>query len=186
MQLFTKFKSVVFIFLSILFYAQKNDSYVIIKGTTNINTFKCMNNDLHQLLPISLENSPQKNFSETSVNLVVKDFDCKNKVLTSDFRNTLNAEKYPFFNITFLSMDKTSENKYKAYVQVKMMNKTKNYYIDFLLANSKLIGNKILQFSDFGIIPPKKFGGLISVKDNLELTFSLKIKEQLTSNINFH
>ena len=94
--------------------------------------------------------------------------------MTNDFQNTLNADKYPFLAITFISMDKISENKFKACVQVKMMNKLKKYTIDFVLIDNKLIGAKTLFFSDFDIVPPKKFGGLVYVKDALDLSFSLK------------
>lgn len=160
-----------------MFSQNTKDSFIVINGITNINSFKCLNDDFHQLIPLSLENSPKNKFSETSINLIVKDFDCKNKMMTSDFRNTLNAEKYPFLNITFLSLDKIAEGKFKGFVQVKIMNKLKKYYIDFSLINSKLIGSKTLKFSDFGITPPKKLGGLINVKDNLDLSFSLKVKE---------
>lgn len=166
------------LFLSSIFsFAQSKDSFVVIKGTTNVNTFKCINNDFHQPIPVSVETSQKNKFSETTISLVVNDFDCKNKIMTSDFKNTLNADKYPILNITFLDLNKISENKYKAAINVKMMNKLKKYYIDFTLTDSKIVGNKTLYFSDFEIIPPKKFGGLVHVNDALDLSFSLKIKE---------
>lgn len=162
------------IVLSINSFAQNKNSFVLIKGTTNVNTFKCTNDNFHQQSPLTID-TPQKNkFSETTISLAVKDFDCKNKVMTNDFQNTLNADKYPFLAITFISMDKISENKFKACVQVKMMNKLKKYTIDFVLIDNKLIGAKTLFFSDFDIVPPKKFGGLVYVKDALDLSFSLK------------
>ena len=164
------------LFLSSIFsFAQNKNSFVLIKGTTNVNTFKCTNDNFHQQSPLTID-TPQKNkFSETTISLAVKDFDCKNKVMTNDFQNTLNADKYPFLAITFISMDKVSENKFKACIQVKMMNKLKKYTIDFVLIDNKLIGAKTLFFSDFDIVPPKKFGGLVYVKDALDLSFSLKV-----------
>lgn len=166
------------LFLSCLFsFAQSKDSFVLIKGTTNVNTFKCMNDDLHQQIPISIETSQKNKFSETTISLAVNDFDCKNKIMTNDFKTTLNANKYPYLTVTFLDLDKTVENKFKACIQVKMMNKLKKYNVDFTLSDNKLVGNKTLFFSDFEIIPPKKFGGMVYVKDALELSFSLKIKD---------
>lgn len=168
---------VVLLLSSLFSFAQTTDSFVLIKGTTNINSFKCINSNFHQQIPVSLE-TPQKNkFSETTISLAVKDFDCKNKIMTNDFRNTLNADKYPVLNITFLELEKISENKYKAYIQVKMMNKLKKYNIDFTLIDSKLLGNKTLFFSDFEIVPPKKFGGMVYVNDALDLSFSLKVRD---------
>lgn len=161
--------------LSIASFAQNKNSFVLIKGTTNVNTFKCTNDNFHQQAPLSLEALQKNKFTETNISFAVKDFDCKNKVMTNDFQNTLNAEKYPFLAVTFISMDKVSESKFKACVQVKMMNKLKKYFVDFALMDSKLIGSKTIFFSDFDIVPPKKFGGLVYVKDALDLSFSLNM-----------
>ena len=64
----------------------------------------------------------------------------------------------------------------KAFVQVKMMNKVKKYFVDLTLKDSVLVGNKTLHFSEFDIVPPKKFGGMVSVKDDLNIAVSLKVK----------
>lgn len=61
---------------------------------------------------------------------------------------------------------------YNAQVEVKMMNQTKTYNIIFNVEKGKLIGSKTIKLSDFNITPPKKMGGMITVKDNLNLTFS--------------
>lgn len=162
--------------LSLNLSAQEKNSYVSINGTTNINSFKCVNNSFHQVAPISLNHSNVNKFSETSINLIVNDFDCRNRVMTHDFRNILHSEKYPFLNITFLALDKKDHNNYKAFVQVKMMNKVKKYSLDLILKDSTLVGNKTLRFSEFDIVPPKKFGGMVTVKDDLNLAISLKVR----------
>lgn len=162
--------------LSLNVSAQEKTSYVSINGTTNVNTFKCVNNSFHQLVPLSLNHSSDNKFAETSINLIVKDFDCKNRIMTNDFRDIIHAEKYPFLNITFLSLDKKDHNTYKAFVQVKMMNKVKKYFVDLTLKDSVLVVKKTLRFSEFDIVPPKKFGGMVSVKDDLNLAVSLKVK----------
>lgn len=97
--------------------------------------------------------------------------------MTNDFKTTLNAHKFPYLSITFLDINKISDNKFKACIQVKMMNKIKKYNVDFNLADNNLVGNKTLYFSDFEITPPKKFGGMVYVKDALDLSFSLKVKQ---------
>lgn len=56
------------------------------------------------------------------------------------------------------------------------MNKVKKYFVDLTLKDSVLVGNKTLRFSEFDIVPPKKFGGMVSVKDDLNLAVSLKVK----------
>lgn len=172
-----KHTTAVLILLSIFSFAQNKESYVLIKGTTNVNTFRCTNDEFQQQISFFLENHQKNKFPETTISLTVKDFDCKNKVMSKDLKNTLNADKYPLLNITFLNLDRIAENQYRACIQVKMMNKLRKYTVDFMLDKTKLTGNKTLYFSDFDIVPPKKFGGMVAVKDALNLSFSLRVKE---------
>ena len=58
-----------------------------------------------------------------------------------------------------------------------MMTVARKYNIDFSYYNNRLVGNKRVKFSDFKIIPPKKMGGIIYVKDELDRVFSLDTKE---------
>lgn len=157
------------IIFSILVFAQKNS--VEITGWTNVNTFKCIND--YFKMPASITASPENQLP--NIQLKVEDFDCKNKMMTSDFRKTLNAEKFPHLTIRFLEF-KAVSNRFSAIVEVKMMNVSKKYSIEFSEYNKSLVGNKRLKFSDFNIVPPKKMGGMIFVKDDVDLLFSLAIK----------
>lgn len=96
--------------------------------------------------------------------------------MTSDFRKTLNHEKYPVLTIKFVNFTKVKANRFTALVEVKMMNVTKSYNIEFSEYKESLVGNKRLRFSDFNIIPPKKMGGMVYVKDEIDLLFSLAIR----------
>ena len=96
--------------------------------------------------------------------------------MTADFRKTLNHEKYPVLTIRFLNFSKSSATRFQATVEVKMMNVTRNYTIEFSEYKDSLVGNKRLKFSDFNITPPKKMGGMVYVKDELDLFFSLAIR----------
>ncbi len=95
--------------------------------------------------------------------------------MTKDFQKILYAEKYPEMTIRFVSFIRNQKN-FSAVVEVKMMNQSKRYNIDFGVENNRLIGRKNVKFSDFNIIPPKKMGGMIVVKDDLNLIFSLSTK----------
>lgn len=146
---------------------------VEINGWTNVNTFKCTN--------INFKNSPTI-YSFTgnqlpNLHLQVNDFDCRNRMMTGDFRKTLHSDKYPVLTIKFLNFTKTSANRFTALVEVKMMTVTKKYNIEFSEYKSSLVGNKRLRFSDFNIVPPKRMGGMVYVKDELDLFFSLAIKD---------
>ncbi|NML56191.1 hypothetical protein [Chryseobacterium cheonjiense] len=165
------FLTVVPLLFGIFMSAQ--DNYIQISGSTNINTFKCTNNTFR---------TPGGNFSISERNLPnialkVDDFDCRNKMMTSDFQKTLSAEDHPYLNIRFLSLDK-NKAVYNAQIEVKMINRSKIYNITFCLENGKLTGKRSVKFSDFNILPPTKMGGMIVVKDDLNLVFALAANTQ--------
>jgi len=150
--------------------ANAQDNFVKIQGSTNVSSFQCINS--------KFKNESSYTFSEKSLpNIILKvtDFDCGNKMMTKDFQKILNAEKYPNMIIRFINFTKTQKN-FLAVVEVKMMNQSKRYNVEFAMENNRLTGRKNIKFSDFNITPPKKMGGMIVVKDDLELTFSLATK----------
>lgn len=150
-------------------FAQQNK--VEINGWTNVNTFKCTNTAFKSTSSLYSFTGNQL----PNVNLSVEDFDCRNNIMTSDFRKTLNYKQYPSLSIKFLEFKKSSNTRFLALVEVKMMNVSKKYTIEFSEYKKSLVGNKRLRFSDFNIVPPKKMGGMIYVKDELDLNFSLMI-----------
>ncbi|MCZ2084199.1 MULTISPECIES: hypothetical protein [unclassified Kaistella] len=168
-------KNKIIIFTLILFsaslFAQKNG--LEINGWTNINTFKCSN-------PKFKNSSSVYSFTGSqlpNISVAVEDFDCRNKMMTADFRKVLQSDKYPYMTIKFLEFKKSTGNRFEAVVEVKMMTVAKKYNIEFSNYNNSLVGNKRLKFSDFKIVPPKKMGGMVYVKDELDLVFSLETKD---------
>jgi polyisoprenoid-binding protein YceI len=157
------------IFISILFFsimgkAQEN-SFTIV-GKTNINTFKCINKNFDTPNAFGYINN-----SKITIN--VADFNCKSEYITKDFRKTLNADKYPQIQVNFGKFKKNTNGSYSALTEVKLMNKVKTYTTDFTENGKTITAKQSVKFSDFGIIPPKKMGGMIVVKDELDLYFSL-------------
>lgn len=98
-------------------------------------------------------------------------------MMTSDFRKILQSDKYPNLTIKFIEFTKTSSDRFNAILEVKMMTVSRKYQIEFSMYNNNLVGNKRVRFSDFKIIPPKKMGGMVYVKDELDLFFSLSVKD---------
>ncbi len=162
---------IIFFFLISIIKINAQENFVKINGSTNVNNFECINNKFKAETGVYY-------FSEKNLpNIVLKviDFDCGNRMMTRDFQKILNAEKYPDMIIKFINFTKTQKS-FLAVVEVKMMNQSKRYNIEFRIENNKLIGRKNVKFSDFNITPPKRMGGMIVVKDDLNLTFSLASK----------
>lgn len=167
-KVMNKYYFLIFLILSIIIKAQGN--FVQINGKTNINSFKCANDSFHFSAGVLQENSLPPN-----INLKVSEFDCGNRIITKDFQKTLEADKFPVMSIRFLGLTKT-QNSYTAVVEVKMMNHSKKYNIEFDLEKNKLLGKRKVKFSDFDIEPPRRMGGMIVVKDDLDLAFSLAVQ----------
>ena len=163
-------KNTVFLFLLLSFgFAFSQDNTVEIIGKTNVNTFKCTNSNISK---------PTGSFYSESrlpvLQLKVNDFDCRNRMMTTDFRKILNATDHPNFSVRFINFKKNANSYFSAIVEVKILNRKRFYTVNFFESKGILTGNETVRFSDFGIVPPKKMGGTIVVKDNLELTFQLK------------
>ncbi len=155
----------------ITFFAKAQENFVQINGSTNVNKFQCINNKFKPeagAYTFSDKNLP-------NIILKVTDFDCGNRMMTKDFQKILNADKYPDMIIRFINFIKIQKS-IVAVVEVRMMNQSKRYNIEFDVENNRLVGRKNVKFSDFNITPPKKMGGMIVVKDDLNLIFSLATK----------
>lgn len=152
---------------SVFILAQVNN--VVVNGKTNINTFKCVNDQF---------NSVSNNYSFKKGNLPylqleVNHFDCGNKVMTSDMKKTLKAEKFPKMYVKFLSLQKVSDKQYNAKIEVKLTDKIKYYDTSFYPVKNTLVGREYVRFSDFGLKAPTKMGGMIVVEDVLNLVLTL-------------
>ena len=152
-------------------FSNAQENFVKINGSTNVNSFQCVNSKFKN--DGSVYSFSEKNLP--NIILKVTDFDCGNKMMTRDFQKILNAEKYPEMTIKFIKFTKTQKN-YIAVVEVKMMNQSRRYNVEFAMENNKMTGRKNVKFSDFNITPPKKMGGMIVVKNDLDLIFSLSAK----------
>ena len=146
--------------------AQENNFTIV--GKTNMNTFKCIDKNFNTPTTFGNENS-----SNNKISLNITDFDCKYDYITKDFRKTLSADKFPQIHISFGKFKKNNNGTYLSVAEVKLMNKVKTYTIEITENGKILSGKQQVRFSDFGITPPKKMGGMIIVKDELELYFSI-------------
>lgn len=167
----TKISIVLFLLISSFGFAQKNG--LEINGWTNVNTFKCSNTKFQNSLSIYSFKGNQL----PKVIFKLDDFDCRNKMMTSDFRKILQSDQYPNLTIRFVEFTKTSADRFIAVLEVKMMTVSKNYQVEFSMYKNNLVGTKRVRFSDFKIVPPKKMGGMVYVKDELDLFFSLSVKD---------
>lgn len=150
-----------------LLSAQVNN--VVVNGKTNVNTFKCVNDKFNQ----ASNNYSFKKNELPYLQLEVNNFDCGNKVMTSDMKKTLKADKFPKMYVKFVSFQKISDKQYNAKIEVKLTDKTRYYTTSFYSVKNTLVGREYVRFSDFGLKAPTKMGGMIVVEDVLNLVLTL-------------
>jgi len=165
-------------------------STLSIAGSTNINKFCCQVTEYTgpDTLMTLRETGGVK---ETGVSfqgqlqIDIKDFDCRNGIMTSEFKHTLKYQQYPQLTISFLSLERLpsggpDNTAVKGWVEVSLAGVCKKFEIGYSSGKSsgndlELIGVRVFGFSDFGLKAPRKMGGLVRVNDQLEVQFRLHL-----------
>jgi hypothetical protein len=160
-----------------------------VKGSTNVNTFSCIipNYSAPDTLIISNAKNNLGAIPLTGeITLSTKSFDCHNPMMTAELRKILKGDQYPKFHIRFISLNKlpvlfSEKEIINGWVEIELANVTKRMEIDYQLSkdaqkNIHLTGNRVLNFTDFNIIPPRKLGGMIKTNNKLNIEFHLHLK----------
>lgn len=122
-----------------------------------------------------------------TLRLDIDQFDCRSRVMTSEFKKALQYVRYPQLTIHFVSLEKmpgfTSQPEIiKGEVEIGLAGVIKSFEIDYTASRSdrcavELAGMRPLSFHDFGLKPPHKMGGLVKVNDSLHVRFTLCLRQ---------
>ena len=166
----------------------EKSSSLSIQGATNVNTFTCDATEYLNADTLSYLNddvAKKLNFSNSSLFIDIKRFDCHSKLITKDFRKALKADETPTLKITFLSLDQfdnSCNNKsVKGIVDIELAGINRRFEICYkvkALSNNRieLNGSHSFTFSDFKLTAPKKMAGLIRTKEGIRVNFHLFFK----------
>lgn len=154
------------------------NSELSITGDTNISKFGCEFNTfyLEQCDEVVYHQEGNRfNFKNAVLTLKNKGFDCGNKAINKDFHALLNTEEYPkiTLELTEITLD---NNKGKASVKINIAGKENTYLVPVSIVTAttnRFVGKLKLDIRDFGLEPPKKFLGLIIIKEEIEINFNL-------------
>ncbi|GGK18473.1 hypothetical protein GCM10007962_10820 [Yeosuana aromativorans] len=160
-------------------------SKILIKGKTNISTFKCQYNvsKLNKPIPVFFRKYKDEIiFDKTTLVLDNANFDCGGTGINNDFQKLLKSETYPhiFIKLKEISEDPNNENRIQALLDIEIAGITRSYSIpiEFEGEDTLLIkGILSLNLRDFNLEPPKKAFGLIVVKDTIDINFQLRVEE---------
>lgn len=161
-------------------------SSINIHGSSNVNTFGCTASGAFQSKPIACEYKNTKASMQAvmqgSVTVAIKSFDCKNRLLDNDMRKTLKADEFPHLTIQFLELERLPDvdsevDFLSGKVQIELAGKQRQFYLRYAFNKTPngylLKGSRAFTFADFDLSPPKKVGGLIRVKDDFDVGFTL-------------
>lgn len=167
-------------------WAIQKSSSLRINGSTNVNNFGCDIKGYYQTDTIRASDEHPVSKMVTlrgSMEIEVNKFDCYNKIMTTDLQKTLKVKEYPRMVITFLSLERNpiiNSNKdfMRGWVEIELAGTCKRFEVcyTFSKTNSSLIelqGTRSFSFADFSLVPPKKLGGLVKVKDQFDVNFKL-------------
>lgn len=159
-----------------------------VKGKTNVNEFTCSitgySNADTILVSRKADNLPVVLKGELA--LPVSLFNCKNPIMTSDLRKTLKAKQYPELSIRFLTLSRLpaegTKDAVKGLVEIELAGKTRRYEINYQINNNQssvnLLGERNINFTDFGLSPPSKLGGMIRTENQLSVQFKLNMAQK--------
>ena len=166
----------------------EKSSTLKVTGKSNVNQFSCDINGYYQSDTFYCE---EKSACDKTIRLKgaleidVLEFDCHNRIVTSDLRKTLKAKDHPKLHIRFLSLDRMPaftnkcEN-VRGTVEIQLAGECKVFEICYQFINQgkapiEMIGVKNFSFSDFHLSPPKKLAGMIKVSDEFQVGFHLRL-----------
>lgn len=142
-----------------------------VHGSTSIGGFEC-NCELDTKDTLFYNTSLKGNMISHSVS--VKNFGCGNFLLNNDFRKTLKEKEYPNIGVELANFKKNA-NSFTCDLTLMLVGKKKMYKnLPLKLEKKKLKGNVLINFSDFDLTAPKKMGGMIKIKEKINLIVSLQ------------
>jgi hypothetical protein len=191
-----KFFFIIILFLSLAF--AKNvvikstsvvispQSQLIIKGSTNVNEFKCHFNieEVNNPIPLSFVLKEDRLIFEKALLMLDNScFDCGSRVINKDFMNLLKSEEYPkiVLELKEIKKDLSTDCIVHALIEIVIAGESKSYFIPVELKDDKIInvsGALNLNICDFNLEPPKKALGLIVVSDIIKINFDLVVEEK--------
>ncbi len=107
------------------------------------------------------------------IRLKVQGFECGNELMNRDFSKTLKQDEFP--DITLTLIDLTGEN---SDMGLSVLAGEVDVEMESLSDGRKrILGSQPLAFSDFGIVPPRRLLGMVRVENEINVDFSLIIRE---------
>lgn len=181
---------------SIISYSVSNNSWLVLKGTTNINSFECLSAAANSRGYILADASLSENkigFTGADILVNLESFDCKNALITRDMHNALGGSTNPGIEIKLLDAiigdtDWHSQNgcvMANVLITLNGISKTKELIIDWQRYGFeyRFEGTAELSMTEFDIDPPSPALGMVKVNDSITVSFNYNVKSEEISRL---
>ncbi|MEO9804298.1 MAG: hypothetical protein ABJF04_13660 [Reichenbachiella sp.] len=161
---------------------------ITIRGRTNINKFECrldLAGYVMDTLQIELTRvNGDFNFSGLTLNIPVRAFNCRYRLMTQEFRDLLRAGEFPFLNLNITHVDHEVPNKMHMHASLAVAEKRKeeliqDCYVENLGEELLLGGNHTIYLRSYDLEPPRKFFGAVVVKNELDISFEVILTKKI-------
>jgi hypothetical protein len=178
-------------------YSVKQNSWLSLSGTTNVNSFECrslVEDTNGQILVNVIDDGNSLSFSDAGIVLSVKSFDCKNQMITRDMHKALGGTHDSQIEIKLLDVVSGGMNWYavngKAMtgVTITLNGISVNREIDISWQRTggfeyQFGGTAELFMSEFEIDPPSPAFGMVKVDDKITVNFNYNVQTSAISRV---
>jgi len=166
----------------------ERSSNLSIHGRSNVSSFRC--DVIEYLQPDTIrfcrEDLTQQEFAlRGGIAIDINRFDCHQRMMTADLRKMLKAGQGSLLKIDLLSLGCNSQGAagpaIKGKVAIELAGVTRQMEVSYSLQVDNngylhLLGERQVSFADFGLVPPRKAGGLIRVQPAIQVRFELILR----------
>lgn len=160
------------------------NSQLFIHGQTNVNSFTCFISCYNSNDTLTYHVDPKSKileFEQNAMIIPIYNFNCGNNLITKDFRTTVKADKNPYLNISFVSLEQSSQStEDKALLEITLAGVARRVSVKFTQTKKgdflQLSGNHSVCFNDFALQAPERMLGLVKVQEDLRVEFKLLIR----------
>ncbi len=171
---------------SIITYSVKNNSWLSLKGSTNVNAFECFSRNQFAngyIFADAMVNEKRVDFTDANIEVNVSSFDCKNPLITRDMHKTLGACQGSGIGIQLLSAEtfETNWNEDNGnllaniLITINGISRKEKINIEWQRNGGfeyHFEGTAELSMADFEIDPPSPAMGLVKVNENITVNFN--------------
>jgi hypothetical protein len=162
-------------------------SRVWITGASNIRRFSCRANEISGTLDLHARATRERSFGgdnrsdAPSLRVMVNAVDCGIGAMSRHLRETLNSDRFSAieFHLTTYEVDLTARTAIARLIGSVSIHGVRRPVETMAVVRAgssgevHVIGDYVIRMSDFGVVPPRRFGGLLRVKDRITVHFDV-------------